>query len=149
MAGQEEFYVRYYSGHKGRYGHEFLEFELRSDGLCRYANNSNYRNDELIKKEVYISPAVLDELKRIISESKVMETDDSQWPTRNVVGSQELEVRLGNEHISFETSKLGSLAEVQDSKDPDGLRIFYYIVQDLKAFVFSLISLNFKIKPIN
>lgn len=30
--------------------------------------------------------------------------DDSQWPTKNVVGSQELEVRLGNEHISFEAS---------------------------------------------
>ncbi len=28
--------------------------------------------------------------------------DDSQWPTKNVVGSQEIEVRLGNEHISFE-----------------------------------------------
>lgn len=42
---------RFSSGHKGRYGHEFLEFEFRSDGLCRYANNSNYRNDSLIKKE--------------------------------------------------------------------------------------------------
>ncbi|KAI7872540.1 hypothetical protein BDF14DRAFT_1877745 [Spinellus fusiger] len=149
MTSQEEFYIRYYSGHKGRYGHEFLEFEVRSDGLCRYANNSNYRNDELIRKEAYVSPAVIEEIKRIVMESKVMSTDDSQWPTRNVVGSQELEVRLGNEHISFETSKLGSLAEVQESKDPDGLRIFYYLVQDLKAFIFSLISLNFKIKPIN
>lgn len=36
--------------------------------------------------------------------------------------------------------------EVQDSKDPDGLRAFYYLVQDLKAFVFSLISLHFKVK---
>ena len=35
----------------GRYGHEFLEFEFRSDGRCRYANNSNYRNDSLIRKE--------------------------------------------------------------------------------------------------
>lgn len=37
MAAQ--FYVRYYSGHTGRYGHEFLEFEY-SDGRLRYANNS-------------------------------------------------------------------------------------------------------------
>lgn len=36
--------------------------------------------------------------------------------------------------------------EVQESNDPDGLRIFYYLVQDLKAFVFSLISLHFKVK---
>ncbi|KAG2202521.1 hypothetical protein INT46_005078 [Mucor plumbeus] len=146
MSGESEFYVRYYSGHRGRYGHEFLEFEFRSDGLCRYANNSNYRNDSLIKKEMYVSSAVIDELKRIIEDSEVMKEDDSQWPTKNVVGSQEIEVRLGNEHISFETSKLSSLVEVQDSKDPDGLRAFYYLVQDLKAFVFSLISLHFKVK---
>ncbi|KAI9481572.1 MAG: Mago nashi protein [Benjaminiella poitrasii] len=149
MPSGEDFYVRYYSGHKGRYGHEFLEFEFRSDGLCRYANNSNYRNDSLIKKEMHVSGAVIEELKRIIEDSEIMKEDDSQWPTKNVVGSQEIEIRLGNEHISFETSKLSSLVEVQDSKDPEGLRAFYYLVQDLKAFVFSLISLHFKIKPIN
>ena len=43
--------------------------------------------------------------------------------------SQELEVRLGNDHISFATSKIGSLLDVQSSKDPDGLRVFYYLVQ--------------------
>jgi protein mago nashi len=26
---EEKFYVRYYIGHKGKYGHEFLEFEFR------------------------------------------------------------------------------------------------------------------------
>ncbi|KAG2232204.1 hypothetical protein INT48_003894 [Thamnidium elegans] len=104
MATEEEFYVRYYSGHKGRYGHEFLEFEFRSDGLCRYANNSNYRNDSLIKKEMHVSSAVIEELKRIIEDSEVMKEDDSQWPTKNVVGSQEIEIRLGNEHISFEAN---------------------------------------------
>lgn len=39
-------------------------------------------------------------------------------------------------------------AQVQQSADPDGLRILYYLVQDLKCFVFSLISANFKIQPI-
>jgi protein mago nashi len=34
----------------GQHGHEFLEFEY-SQGRLRYANNSNYRNDSLIKKE--------------------------------------------------------------------------------------------------
>lgn len=38
-------------GHKGKFGHEFLEFEFRPDGRCRYANNSNYKNDQMIKKE--------------------------------------------------------------------------------------------------
>jgi hypothetical protein len=35
---------------------------------------------------------------------------------------------------------------VQDSSDPEGLRVFYYLVQDLKALVFSLISLHFKVR---
>ena len=34
----------------GQHGHEFLEFEY-SQGRLRYANNSNYRNDSMIKKE--------------------------------------------------------------------------------------------------
>lgn len=50
-----------------------------------------------------------------------------------MVGRQELEVRLGKEHISFETAKIGSLVEVQDSEDPEGLRVMYYLVQDLKV----------------
>jgi len=38
-------------GHKGKFGHEFLEFELRPDGKLRYANNSNYKKDTMIRKE--------------------------------------------------------------------------------------------------
>ena len=45
------------------------------------------------------------------------------------MGRQELEVVLGAEHISFATTKLGSLLQVQGSKDPEGLRVFYYLVQ--------------------
>ena len=74
--------------------------------------------------------------------------DDSNWPESDRVGRQELEIVLGDEHISFTTAKIGSLLDVQESKDPEGLRIFYYLVQDIKCFVFSLIGLHFKIKPI-
>jgi len=69
---------------------------------------------------------------------------------------------MGGEHISFEvsrmricctltllislqTAKIGALVDVQESEDPEGLRVFYYLVQDLKALVFSLISLHFKV----
>lgn len=48
----------------------------------------------------------------------------------------------------IQTAKIGSLVDVTESDDPEGLRVFYYLVQDLKALVFSLISLHFKIKPI-
>lgn len=39
------------AGHKGKFGHEFLEFEFLADGRMRYANASNYKNDTLIRKE--------------------------------------------------------------------------------------------------
>ncbi|GJC92794.1 mago nashi protein [Colletotrichum higginsianum] len=124
---------------------------------------------------------IIDEIKRIIKTSEIMKygfrdglhpntadtlEDDSKWPQKNKDGRQELEIRLGNDHISFEvgdgfvgisrtgltylvqTAKIGSLVDVTESADPEGLRVFYYLVQDLKALVFSLIALHFKIKPI-
>jgi protein mago nashi len=68
------------------------------------------------------------------------------------VGKQELEIRVGNDHIAFEvsvlmffllfcssdnlfqTAKIGALVDIQDSEDPEGLRVFYYLVQDLKVY---------------
>jgi len=32
--------LKYYIGHNGKFGHEFLEFEFKSDGRLRYSNNS-------------------------------------------------------------------------------------------------------------
>ena len=90
----------------------------------------------------------MEEVERIIADSEVTREDDNQWPEPDRVGRQELEVISNGEHISFPCSKIGSLLDVQESKDPEGLRCFYYLVQDLKCFVFSLIALHFKIKPI-
>jgi protein mago nashi len=143
-----EFYVRYYVGHKGVHGHEFLEFEFRSDGRLRYANNSNYKSDVLIRKEVFCSNTVLLELKRIIEESEILKENFENWPRPDKVGRQELDIYIGKTHTQFVTSKIGSVLEVQVSKDPEGLRKFFYLVQDLKSLVFSLISLNFRIKPV-
>ncbi|KAG7264829.1 hypothetical protein CRUP_001473 [Coryphaenoides rupestris] len=114
-----DFYLRYYVGHKGKFGHEFLEFEFRPDGA-----------------------------QEIIDDSEITKEDDALWPPPDRVGRQELEIVIGDEHISFTTSKIGSLIDVNQSKDPEGLRVFYYLVQDLKCLVFSLIGLHFKIKPI-
>jgi protein mago nashi len=148
MPSSNEFYLRYYVGHRGKFGHEFLEFEFRPNGKLRYANNSNYKNDTLIRKECFSNKTVMDELKRIIEDSEIMKEDDEMWPPPDRVGRQELEIVMGDEHISFTTSKIGSLVDINNSKDPEGLRCFYYLVQDIKCLVFSLISLHFKIKPI-
>ncbi|TIB71066.1 hypothetical protein E3Q19_02526, partial [Wallemia mellicola] len=130
-----------------KYGHEFLEFEY-TRGRLRYANNSNYRNDELIRKEIWLNDLLALEIKKLIKESEIIKENDVNWPKRDINGRQELEIRLEDEHISFETSKIGSLVDVQDSDDPQGLRVFYYLIQDIKCLIFSLISLHFKIKPI-
>ena len=125
-----------------------MEFEFRTDGRLRYANNSNYKNDTMIRKQAFVSPSVLAELRRVIAESDITREDDKNWPAPDRAGRQELEVVCGNEHISFTTNKIGSLKDVENSKDPEGLRIFYYLVQDLKCFVFSLIGMHFRIKPV-
>ena len=107
----------------------------------------------------------------------MLKEDDAAWPEPDRIGRQELEVVLGDEHVSFNAAKIGSLLDVQSSKDPEGLRVFYYLVQararaprrgrgrpqqcargrnpnaaetaqDLRCLVLSLIGLHFKIKPI-
>ena len=102
----------------------------------------------MIRKEVFVSESVLAEVKRIVEESEIVREDDKNWPEPNREGRQEFEVVIGNQHISFATAKIGSLLDVQESTDPEGLRIFYYLVQDLKCLAFSLIGLHFRIKPI-
>lgn len=68
---------------------------------------------------------MIKEIKRVIKESEIMKygfpsilcfggkdlelthtnrEDDAKWPQKNKDGRQELEIRLGNEHISFEVS---------------------------------------------
>lgn len=80
--------MRYYVGHKGKFGHEFLEFEFRPDGKLRYANNSNYKNDTMIRKEAFVHQSVMEELKRIIIDSEIMQEDDLPWPPPDRVGRQ-------------------------------------------------------------
>ena len=138
-------------GHTGRFGHEFLEFEIRQDGRLRYANNSNYKSDLMIRKEVFVGKLIVDEFQRIVEESKIMGEDDSVWPKpKRDEGQQELEIVLpsANREAFFETTKLSSLGEVHKSKDPEGLEKFYYLVQDLKCFVFSLINVHFRVRPV-
>lgn len=160
------FSLSYYAGHQGRFGHEYLEFSVdqlpnADHAVIVYTNNSNYRKDDSIKKTFSVSNIVVDQIKSIIAESEIMKESDGQWPPKNRDGKQTLTIRIGREsrtlvvcillpqsshhNLTSQTTKLGSLADVKKSDDPDGLRIFYYFVQDIKALVFSLISLHFKV----
>ncbi|OAF71313.1 Protein mago nashi [Intoshia linei] len=112
----KDFFMRYYVGHRGKFGHEFLEFEIKGDGKIKYANNSNYKKETLIKKEAYISQSTIDEIIRIIKESQIVEENDEVWPEGNRIGTQELEIKLGNDHISFSTCKIAKISDTDKCK---------------------------------
>lgn len=48
-----------------------------------------------------VSKAVVQEMRRIIEESEVGKEDDRAWPAPDRNGRQELELRIGGEHIHF------------------------------------------------
>ena len=56
------------------------QFELCPNGRLRYANSARYKNAGMIKKEAFVSPGVLDQARRIIEESGIVEVDPSSWP---------------------------------------------------------------------
>ncbi|VEU37309.1 unnamed protein product [Pseudo-nitzschia multistriata] len=127
-----------------------MEFEVCPSGKLRYANNSNYKDDSIIRREVCLGTAVVEELKRIVRTSAINSVDDEEWEEPTAKGGRrwELEIKIGNEHICFGCAEITSLADIRDSSDPRGLTILYYLTQDLKCLVMSLIHLHFKVKPI-
>lgn len=144
-----DFYIYFYTGQKGRFGHEFFRFEINQDGLLKYANNSNYRRDKIIRKSLFLSPLLIQEIKRIIEDSEITKEDYKKWPQpQEGLGKLQLEIKISGQHIDLETQKLSTLSDIQQSKDPEGLQVLYYLIQDLKCLVLSLASLHFKIKPI-
>lgn len=143
-----DLYFRYYCGHHGKFGHEFLELEVKKDGTLRYANNSRYRGAQAIKKEARLSPPVVEELKRIVRASTVLQADDANWPVPDRSGRQELEVLLDGQHISFATNKISTSPEIAETADPDGLTKFIQLVQDVKIMLQTLIAMHHKLNSI-
>eukprot|EP00970_Alexandrium_tamarense_P019945 scaffold14657_cov248-Alexandrium_tamarense.AAC.1 len=87
---------------------QHFEFELSPSGKLRYANNSNYRNATMIRKEVHLSPAVVEETRRIIQSSDITKIDDSKWPEpQKGKARQELEIKMGCEHIAYTCAEIG------------------------------------------
>ena len=70
-SGDKKFYLRYYVGHEGSFGHEFMQFVFHPDGRLRYENSSNYKGPTWIQKEAYVSEAVLAEARRIVEDSEI------------------------------------------------------------------------------
>ncbi|GAB0493044.1 hypothetical protein MMPV_004316 [Pyropia vietnamensis] len=144
-------YVHYSTSHSGRYGREYLTIEVFPSGRLSYTNSSGYKRGTLIRKDVTLSPAVLVELHRLLRESGVMDVSDRAWPPPSGAGTVSLEVVLdggAGGRVALRTATIGSLLDVVASTDADGLRVFYYVVQDVRCFVFALLGMHYKIKPI-
>ena len=147
MASSEDFYCRYYVTNKG----SFTFLEIYESGKIKYSNGAG----EIIRRRCTLGIAVLAEIKKMISESHILSEIDTRWPDKDSSGGQELEIRIGNEHISFTCSNIGSIAEIDryyrqenigvsdDNSDPFGLKSFFYLCQDLRVLVQSLIKTHF------
>ena len=148
-------YIRFYSGgyRDSSKGHEFLEFDIRHNvgdpfATLRYANHTNYRDEDIIRKELCVSIAVLRTILDVVRESQVLLENDEKWPLPETASKHELEIRCGKNLKIMKTKGVSSLASIRGMEDEEGLKVFYYLVQDLKMLVFSLMSLHFKVKPL-
>lgn len=61
---------------------------------------------------------------------QLLKEDDNNWPMPDRVGRQELEIVMGSEHISFTTTKLGSLLQVGPSIAVVAIRAGHVFVGD-------------------
>jgi len=107
------------------YGHEYLEFEVKPDGLLRYSNDSNYKRDTLIRKQVFLSASMMQLLRKVIEESDAIQLfDDRAWPEPDRNGTQELEIVMQGVHLNVSTAKINSLIDIQKvNKKGKGLYI--------------------------
>ncbi|KAL0611291.1 Protein mago nashi-like protein 2 [Plecturocebus cupreus] len=80
MAMASDFYLHYYKEHKDKFGHGFLELEFWTDGKIRYADNSNHKNDVMMRKEAYVHKSVMEQRKRITDDSGITKEGDALWP---------------------------------------------------------------------
>merc|ERR1712168_1730839 len=104
-----------------------MGLQSRSDTQYKYSSlqtqhSLNTHNNHKMKSRAALRfnrlhPDSLKDFQNIL-----LNEDDNMWPAPDRVGRQELEIVIGDEHISFTTSKIGSLVDVNQSKDPEGLR---------------------------
>ena len=68
---------------------------------------------------------------------QVMAEDDALWPQPDRVGRQELEIVIGDEHISFTTSKIGSLVDVNQGLNQNIELKMFCLLPTVLLFVLS------------
>lgn len=95
---------------------------------------------------VRLSKLVLDQLKSIIREGNVGTLDDTKWPAPGAT-TQELEIVFDKKHVWLQCPKLSSRRDCESSEDAEGMLRFFYLVEEVKALILSLINIHFKVNP--
>ncbi|KAL0251682.1 hypothetical protein GEMRC1_000894 [Eukaryota sp. GEM-RC1] len=145
----DDFFCRLYLGHTGTsVGHEFIEFELRDNGNLLYRNNSGYKREEPILREVQLSEPVVRFIRNMIVESHIVNHKDSLWPRPDRVGKTELEIVMGDKRICFVTTKINTVYEIESCDDQQGLFVFFELVEELKILFNDLIHIHFRKNPL-
>ena len=86
-----------------------------------------------------VKEAVVDETRRIVEQSNILEKNDKKWPNRTnrQAGVSYPYWRQINEVYNFHN---WVFSEAQETEDPTA---FFYSVQGLKYFQFSLVNMHF------
>jgi len=146
----DDFYLRYYVGYRsGNTNHSFTEFEVYASGKLRYARRTASEQDHqpVLRRELHLNAAVVEEFKRLITASNVIDLDDQKWPEpANDLssGRQELECKVGRHHIAYTTVQLNNLSDIQATEDASGLTVFQTLTTDLLELVSTLIDYFFE-----
>lgn len=77
------------------------------------AHSRHSRQPGLLTLTCRAAPAPAQRNVPLIVAEQITKEDDANWPEPDKVGRQELEVILGNDHVSFTTTKLGSVLQVR------------------------------------
>jgi hypothetical protein len=112
----------------------------RSQPLSRFP--FSYYNDHIIVVMTPSGPSPMPPAPRSSRSSSTTSTSPSPY-------SSPFFARAALEsYFNFKTCQIGAVAEALKCEDPEGLKNFYYTIQDLRLFVFALVAMHFKIKPV-
>lgn len=139
--------LRYYAGHEGSFGLEYLEFAVYSGGQIVYKNDSRYKQETVIERSCVVRPIVIEYIVDLIRRSKILHQPREGWPQPGKNGCHELEIRLEGARTRFVTCELGSRSDVL-SRNVGGLLEFYVFSSEIKSLVLNVVGAHFYSRPV-
>ncbi len=95
----------------------------------KYLNKSIYKGEDFIRREFNISPLIVGEFREIIQESGIMGVSDDEWAAPDNLDEQFLKIIIGGKRKVLETQNIFRLEEIKNSRDSQGLEIFFHVIK--------------------